>query len=472
MPSSALVILRRVWVLSISLILFIVLQVKDDASRVLVAAEPVVHARIARAELLLSFEPNLGQTDPRVKFLARASGYTLFLTKDEAVIAMQKPVVRNRKSEEERRHLSAVRGQLHQTRKGDRSAFLVTPHSTTPFPVPSAQIPSFFCLKLLHANPAVKVTPANELPGKRNYLVGNDPKKWRTNVPTYGSVRYENIYPGVDLVYYRKQNGQLEYDFVVAPGADSRLITLAVASDRQWEGSRQKAAGSGEPSEVSRSPRAESVAVNHGPRVTNSAQFKIQKRKSKIPSPLRILTNGDLIVNTTGGDVRFHKPVVYQEQSTVNSAQLAAARDGTLEPAHSDNGPGAATHPKSEIQNPKLVDAHYVLKPDGEVTFEIAPYDRTLPLIIDPVLSYSTYLGGNDMDYANGIAVDASGNAYVTGYTASTNFPLVDPVQSSPRWRHLLRWCGRDRLLRRLRNETEPHRDRIGIFHLPGGGQQ
>lgn len=346
--------------------------------------------------------------------------------------------------------MSVVRGQLHETKEGDRSASPVTPHSSLPFPDPSAQPPSFFCLKLLRANPAVKVTGVNELPGKSNYLIGNDPKKWRTNVPTYGSVRYENIYPGVDLVYYGKQGGQLEYDFVVAPGADSRLITLAVASDRQWEGSRQKAAGSGEPSEVSRSPRAESVATNHGPRVTNSAQFKIQNRKSKVPSPLRILTNGDLIVNTTGGDVRFHKPVVYQVQSTVNSSQLTVESKSAGESRQSsvvgdpvqlptqvrqrttDHRQRTSDNPNPKIQNPKLVDAHYVLKPGGEVTFEIAPYDRTLPLIIDPVLSYSTYLGGNDMDYANAIAVDASGNAYVTGYTASTNFPLVDPEQSSP----------------------------------------
>jgi len=79
-----------------------------------------------------------------------------------------------------------------------------------------------------------------------------------------------------------------------------------------------------------------------------------------------------------------------------------------------------------------LVDAYYILKSKSEVTFGIAPYDRTLPLIIDPVLSYSTYLGGSDMDYGNGIAVDAAGNAYVTGYTASIDFPLVNPAQSSP----------------------------------------
>ena len=100
MSPSALVILRRAWVFSFSLILLFVPYAKDDSSRVLVAAEPVGHVRIARAELLLSFEPNLGQADPRAKFLARGSGYTLFLTKDEAVLAMQKPEVRSQKSKD------------------------------------------------------------------------------------------------------------------------------------------------------------------------------------------------------------------------------------------------------------------------------------------------------------------------------------------------------------------------------------
>jgi polyisoprenoid-binding protein YceI len=445
MSLFALVTRRRASVFTFGLFLLFVARVKDDPNRALVAAEPVGHARIAHAKLLLSFEPNLGQADPRVKFLSRGPGYTLFLAEDEAVVALRKSGagrreperrsqesrLRSHKSEEERRQFSVVRGQLHETREGDRSASLVTPHSSLPFPVPSPQPPSFLCLKLLRANPAAKVIGVNELPGKSNYLTGNDPKKWRTNVPTYGRVRYENIYPGVDLVYYGKQGGQLEYDFVVAPGADPGAIALAIDAGGQVS-SRQKAAGSSQPSVVRGSGRAGSGVTDHVPRTTDSTQSKIRNRKSRISSSLRIAANGDLIVTAEGGEARFHKPVVYQEQSTVDSSQLTGESEGALDCTSPDNGPRTSANPKSEIQNPKLIDAYYVLKSDGEVTFEIAPYDRTRPLIIDPVLSYSTYLGGSDMDYANAIAVDPSGNAYVTGYTASIDFPLVKPVQSSP----------------------------------------
>jgi hypothetical protein len=329
-----------------------------------------------------------------------------------------------------------VRGQLHETREGNHSASLITPHASLPFPVPSPQppAPSILHLKLLRANPAAKVIGVNELPGKTNYLTGNDPEKWRTHVPTYDRVRYEEIYPGIDLVYYGKKGGQLEYDFVVAPGADSGAIALAIDVGGQVS-SKQKAAGRSQPSVVSGSRRAGSGATDHAPRTTDSTQSKIRNRKSKIPSSLSIAVNGDLIVTAEGGEARFHKPVVYQEQSIRlrrDSSQLTVDSETELDCASPDNGPWTSANPKSKIQNPKLIDGRYVLKSDGVVTFEIAPYDRTRPLIIDPVLSYSTYLGGSDMDYANAIAVDPSGNAYVTGYTASIDFPLANPLQSSP----------------------------------------
>src|SRR5208337_4309354 len=334
MSRFALVTLRRASVFAFGLLLLFVARVKDDPNRVLVAAEPVGHARIAHAKLPLSFEPNLGQADPRVKFLSRGPGYTLFLAEDEAVVALRKSGAgrqdsgsriqdsgfRRRKSEQERRPWSVVRGQLQETTEGIRNASLVRTHLSLQFPAPSPQPSSFLCLKLLRANPAAKVIGVNELPGKSNYLTGNDPKKWRTNVPTYGRVQYENIYPGVDLVYYGKKGGQLEYDFVVAPGADPGAIALAIDAGGQVS-SKQKAAGSSQPSVVGGSRRAGSVATANAARTTDSTPSKIQIPKSKISSSLRMPANRDLIVTAECEEEPFNKPVVYQAKSRVESQE-------------------------------------------------------------------------------------------------------------------------------------------------------
>src|SRR6266700_1164494 len=131
------------------------------------------------------------------------------------------------------------------------------------------------------------------------------------------------------------------------------------------------------------------------------------KSKPEIPkSKIRVDASGDLVVEAEGGEVRFHKPVVYQ-----------ATAD--------------AVNPKSQIQNRKLLDGRYVLTADNQIHFEISNYDKTRPLVIDPVLVYSTYLGGGsgtNGDFANeayGIAVDPNGNAYVTGQTCATDFPTT-----------------------------------------------
>src|SRR6266699_7209244 len=206
----------------------------------------------------LSFEANGGQTDPRVKFLSRGSGYTLFLTGDEAVLSLRspKPGVRSQKSEvrsqkQEGRPWSLVPGHLQRTRdsaQGTKDKGLGTS--------------DVLRMKLVGANQAAKVTALDELPGKSNYFIGSDPKKWRTDVPTYGKVKYEGVYPGIDLIYYGNQ-GQLEYDFVVAPGADPKAIALKI----------------------------------------ETGNSKIENRKSKI----RVDASGDLVVEAEGGEDRFHK---------------------------------------------------------------------------------------------------------------------------------------------------------------------
>ena len=129
-------------------------------------------------KLPLSFEANMGQADSRVQFLSRGPGYTLFLTSGEAVLVSGK-------------------GKPNVTR-----------------------------MKLTRSNPAPEVRGLDELSGKSYYFIGNDPKKWQSKVPNFARVRYQGVYPGIDLVYYGNQR-ELEYDFVVAPGADPKRIQLS-----------------------------------------------------------------------------------------------------------------------------------------------------------------------------------------------------------------------------------------------------
>src|SRR5437660_5915054 len=264
----------------------------------------------AYGKVPLSFEANQGQTDPQVRFLSRGSGYTLFLTPTEAVLTLTK-------------------AGAHAKRQISGEATLVEPekHAGT-----------VLRMKLLGANPMSRVTGVEELRGRSNYFIGNDPAKWRANVPTHAKVEYRDVYPGVNLAYYGNQR-ELEHDFVVSPGADPKAITLA------FEG-------------------MDGVAID---------------------------ALGDLVLRADGGEVRLRKPVVYQELS----GQRA------------------------------VIPTRYVLTAERQVSFEVAAYDAKKPLIIDPVLAYSTYLGGSNSDGGSGIAVDAAGNAYVTGNANSTNFPTT-----------------------------------------------
>jgi Beta-propeller repeat len=293
--------------------------------------------------LPLSFEANQGQTDATVKFLSRGAGYTLFLTGDEAVLALkkqqegsQKPGARSQKPAEDR--TSSLDSRLLRRAKdhGPRTRDAV------------------LTMRLVGANPKAPVAGTDELPGKSNYFIGNDSKKWRTNVSTFAKVKYQDVYPGVDLVYYGNQ-GQLEYDFVVAPGANPDVVAFNVVAELA-------------------PPRR----TSHGARAPQAA-------------PLRLAANGDLVAKLDGGELRFHKPIVYQP-----------AIDGR--------------RPRTVIDGRYRLCRH-------QVTFKVGLYDRTRPLVVDPALSYSTFLGGISGAYGYGIAVDSSGNAYVGGVAEGADFP-------------------------------------------------
>jgi beta-propeller repeat-containing protein len=170
------------------------------------------HVRDSYGKLPLYFEANVGQTDAQVDFLARGAGYTLFLTPTEALMALHRSGVRGQGSGV-RGQESGVRGQesgVRGQRSGERE--------------PGAVVR----MQIVGGNPASPASGLDQLPGKVNYFLGNDPSQWHTNIPTFGRVEYQDVYPGIDLVYYG-QGQQLEYDFVVAPGADPRQIRLGFA---------------------------------------------------------------------------------------------------------------------------------------------------------------------------------------------------------------------------------------------------
>jgi hypothetical protein len=147
-------------------------------------------------KLSLSFEENRGQTDPNVKFLSRGKGYNLFLTPTEAVLSLVQSKPQN----------STKQVLPHQAKRDQYRRAILR-------------------MRLVGANSNPQITGLNKLPGKVNYFIGTDPKKWRKNLPTFARVKYTGIYPGVDLVFYGNKR-QLEYDFIVAPGADPEAINL------------------------------------------------------------------------------------------------------------------------------------------------------------------------------------------------------------------------------------------------------
>ena len=210
--------------LSVLLVSFLVSRPGDSAAESSSSrADDVTKSRIQAAFLSspLRFEANQGQTDAKVKFLSRGKGYTLFLTPTEAVLTL-------RKAEPLATGTGLRVPELREPTQPNKIASILRSSK------PEATASAVLRLQLVGANPAPEVTGVEELSGKVNYFLGNDPTQWRTNVPTYAKVQYRAIYPGIDLIYYGNQR-QLEYDFLVAPGADPKIITLAFEGADQLE---------------------------------------------------------------------------------------------------------------------------------------------------------------------------------------------------------------------------------------------
>jgi len=254
--------------------------------------------------LPLAFETNQGQTASAVRFLSRGPGYTAFLSAGSMLLSL--------------------RTSTPATAAGSAS-LSVTSNATVQFTLLDAA-----------SNPTV----IGEDPqiGRVNYFFGNNPAKWHTNVPTYARVRYKDVYPGIDLLYYGNHR-QLEYDFEVQPGSDPRRV-----------------------------------------------QFEIQGA-----SQIDLDAEGNLVLKVGSGELRFQCPIVYQQSNGQRTA----------------------------------IDGAYVVTDSTHVAFQVAHYDSSKPLVIDPVLVYATYLGGSGADQSSGIAVDSSGSVYLVGYSDSIDFPLA-----------------------------------------------
>jgi hypothetical protein len=270
----------------------------------------------------LQFEANHGQVDDQVKFLARGQGYTLFLTPTESVMVLSQ--------------------QEAKVTAGDPSATDLLLH-TEPAPIKQSVVR----MKLEGANSSPTVSGMEQLPGIVNYFIGNDSAKWRTKIPTYAKVHYKEAYPGIDLAYYGNQ-GKLEYDFIVAPGADPSQIKLA------FEGA----------------------------------------------SDITVADSGDLLLTTVLGEVRVQKPIAYQLEADGHKTLVAG----------------------SYVSSSK----------SNAVKIQLAAYDVAKTLVIDPVIVYSSFIGGTGQDHATDIAVDASGNAWVVGSGMSLSIlPVGVPYDSS-----------------------------------------
>ncbi len=321
-------------------------------------AEPALPAPVVDSygKLPLSFEANRGQTVRQVKFLARGPGYTLFLTGDAAILSLH------------REKTNAV-----------------------------------LRMKLHGANAGAGVTGAGALPGKSNYFIGRDPSQWRTNVPTYAGVKYAGVYPGIDLVYHGNQR-LLEYDFLLAPGADPRAI------DIRFQGARN----------------------------------------------LTVNGDGALVIGLGGDEVIEPAPVVYQEitgqRQTLAGRYVLRGKDRVgFSVAEYDRRRALVIDPTlvystylggsgDDQGNAIAVDASgyaYVTGRTVSADFPTTPgilqtgfggtYDAFVTKLNPDgtALVYSTYLGGSSWDWGSGIAVDGWGNTYIAGFTLSLDFPIT-----------------------------------------------
>jgi PKD repeat protein len=289
----------------------------------------------AYGQIPLYFIKNDGQFPEKIKYYERGPGHSIFFSEQEIIFSFEKaPDNSAQACEGETRARSRENVKMKDGER--RSEFSVVQ------------------LSPLGIQKGIRIDGQEQQEGKVNYFIGKDPGKWRTDISTYGSVVYHEAYPGIDFRFYGS-NRALEYDVVIKPGAN--------------------------PSQV--------------------------KFEYKGVQDFSITPEGDLSLQLPGGGTLTHKkPIVYQE---INGKRLDVEGEFAIEPKSPQESSGNR---------------------DFVFGFKVASYHRGYPLIVDPVLVYSTYLGGSGSDVGNAIAVDGQGNAFITGKTSSTDFPTTTGLRS------------------------------------------
>jgi len=274
-------------------------------------------------KLPLYFIENKGQVNEKVSFYERGAGHATFFTEDGLILSLTKKESKAEKASFNKNVLGLMTEE------------------------PAKHTTEAVTLSFVGANARAKISSSDKMSGHVNYFVGSDKTKWRSNIPTYGTVTYKDVYKNIDIKFYGN-NKNIEHDVIVRPGGDFSNVKFAYSGIKD----------------------------------------------------LNVRDDGNLEVTLNHGTIIEERPVIYQEIK----------------------GERVAVEGSYKILNGE----------DGAFTygFTVASYDKTKDLVIDPVLVYSTYLGGTGEDAGNGIAVDSTGAVYVTGFTISTDFPLMSPIQA------------------------------------------
>jgi Beta-propeller repeat/Abnormal spindle-like microcephaly-assoc'd, ASPM-SPD-2-Hydin len=446
------------------------------------ASHPDAKAQAAVLEgygrLPLSFERNQGQVDRRVKFFSRGAGYALFLTSEGATLSLTGHAA-----------LNGHAGKVGASEGDDASGIPAVMAGGAP-PRVSQQTSAVLRMQLLGARGDAAVLGVDELSSKTNYFRGDDPKKWTTNVANYAKVRYREVFEGVDLVYYGNR-GQLEYDFVVSAGAAPEAIRFAFTGARkvrvdQRTGDLVLTAGSNGDEVRFQKPVAYQTGPSDAAQPAGSGKRLVDARyvldaRNRVSFELGPYDhNRTLLIDPTlsystylGGSSNDYGTSIAVDAAGnayvtgfTNSTNFPVT-SGALQTSCGGGCSGTSTDAfvaKLDATGSSLIYSTYLggsgndqsngiaLDAAGDAYIVGQTFSTDFPTTpgafqpscrtdcakgdafvaeLNPegsALIYSTHLGGSAINQGNAIALDAAGNAYVTGYTFSTDFPVTPGV--------------------------------------------